>query len=300
MCVPLERCTSDSSARRSTYISAFDSLPLLAMRLINDIKANYLHRYLEPLYNDLRKLRVKSTSGWSMTHVDEFVEELITGTHSCDIALPRLPPRMHLEDQETLKPYRSLLEEAGVDDDEEEEEDVPDSDPEAELRERDPKGHDSSGRGGSEPETRASGNRRRSRSRSRSPLRRSRSRSRDRRPRSRSRDRRDNDRDYREREDRDRRPRGRGDRDGDYRPRDRRDRGRRDRSVSHSNERDRRRRSRSRSRSRDRRKTKSKRSKKEGKVAAESSKPAPKDSVEYWNQKRAELGIKPLREGKKR
>nr|GMD24375.1 pre-mRNA-splicing factor 38 [Ipomoea batatas] len=53
-----------------------------------------IYRYLEPLYNDYRKLRLKSSEGkFTLTHVDEYIDELLTSDYSCDIALPRIKKR---------------------------------------------------------------------------------------------------------------------------------------------------------------------------------------------------------------
>ncbi|OMP07421.1 Pre-mRNA-splicing factor 38 [Corchorus olitorius] len=50
-----------------------------------------IYRYLEPLYNDYRKVRRRSPDGkYSLTHVDEIIDELLTTDYSCDIALPRI------------------------------------------------------------------------------------------------------------------------------------------------------------------------------------------------------------------
>jgi pre-mRNA-splicing factor 38A len=59
----------------------------------------------------------RSTLGWQLKHVDEFIDELLTGDYSCDVALPHLPKRHLLEDQGMLQPRVSALEE--LDDDEE-------------------------------------------------------------------------------------------------------------------------------------------------------------------------------------
>ncbi|PSS03050.1 Pre-mRNA-splicing factor like [Actinidia chinensis var. chinensis] len=53
-----------------------------------------VYRYLEPLYNDYRKLRRQLPDGnFSLTHVDEIIDELLTKDYSCDIALPRIKKR---------------------------------------------------------------------------------------------------------------------------------------------------------------------------------------------------------------
>ncbi|KAK4424580.1 Pre-splicing factor 38 [Sesamum alatum] len=78
-----------------------------------------VYRYLEPLYNDYRKLRLKLNDGkFTLTHVDEFINELLTRDYSCDIVLPRIRKRLTLETIDSLEPRRSALE----DDFEEEEE----------------------------------------------------------------------------------------------------------------------------------------------------------------------------------
>ncbi|KAL6544052.1 hypothetical protein OROGR_010549 [Orobanche gracilis] len=76
--------------------------------------------YLEPLYNDYRKLRFKSNDGkLTLTHVDEFIDEILTKDYSCDIALPRIKKRGTLETLGSLEARRSAIE----DDFEEEEKD---------------------------------------------------------------------------------------------------------------------------------------------------------------------------------
>ncbi|VVB02974.1 unnamed protein product [Arabis nemorensis] len=68
-----------------------------------------VYRYLEPLYNDYRKVRQKLSDGrFSLTHVDEVIEELLTKDYSCDIAMPRLKKRWTLEQNDLLEPRKSL------------------------------------------------------------------------------------------------------------------------------------------------------------------------------------------------
>jgi hypothetical protein len=54
--------------------------------------------------------------GWEVIRIDEFIDQLLTSDYACDIALPRLPKRWHLEDAKMLPPRIQF-----VDDDEEEE-----------------------------------------------------------------------------------------------------------------------------------------------------------------------------------
>ncbi|XP_022756188.1 pre-mRNA-splicing factor 38 isoform X2 [Durio zibethinus] len=78
-----------------------------------------IYRYLEPLYNDYRKVRLKSPEGnFTLTHVDEVIDELLTKDYSYDIALPRIKKRWTLESLGALDARKSVLE----DDFEEEEE----------------------------------------------------------------------------------------------------------------------------------------------------------------------------------
>ena len=74
---------------------------------------------LEPLYNDFSKLKVRCTTEWKLVYMDEFIHELLTTSHSCGIALPRLPFRHtlqqegYLEDGPRKSGLRQVIEEAG-------------------------------------------------------------------------------------------------------------------------------------------------------------------------------------------
>lgn len=52
-----------------------------------------IYEQLEPLYNDFRKLRFRESMGWKLSHIDELVDELLTSDRCCGIALPHLPRR---------------------------------------------------------------------------------------------------------------------------------------------------------------------------------------------------------------
>ena len=52
-----------------------------------------IYEQIEPMYNDFRKLRFRTPTGWAITHVDEFADELLTSDRYCGIALPHLPKR---------------------------------------------------------------------------------------------------------------------------------------------------------------------------------------------------------------
>lgn len=143
------------------------------------------YKYLEPLLNDYRKVRVQGRDGkFAMSHMDEFIDELLTQDRHCDVILPRIQKRHVLEESNDLEPRVSLLEADDLDD-EEEEDDEEDEDEEG-MEEGE---HRGSSRG--DTLDYHSRERRRSRSRDRSDRHRGeRRRSRDRqRSRSRSRDR---------------------------------------------------------------------------------------------------------------
>ncbi|XP_077593384.1 pre-mRNA-splicing factor 38A [Stigmatopora nigra] len=70
------------------------------------------YKYLEPLYNDYRKIKSQNREGeFHILHVDEFVHELLHSERVCDIILPRLQKRQVLEEAEMLEPRISALEE---------------------------------------------------------------------------------------------------------------------------------------------------------------------------------------------
>jgi len=264
------------------------ALAAFYLRLVGS--AEEIYQYLEPFYNDYRKLRRRTQDGFlsppfpftsfpssfflflsprpsfpfhetmlllgsfDIIHVDEFIDELLTEESSCQIALPRLTKRNVLEETGKLEIRRSALEE---DLEEEEMNQLAESKLAGSAS---PNGHasDDPPRDSENSEKREKEKGRRKRDQSRDKERR-RSRSRDRRDRSRSQDSSKRSRDRRdrskERERRDRsRERGRRDR-GRSRSRSRsRDRGKRDRSKDRAKHMDR---SRDRSRSREKRRDRS-------------------------------------------
>lgn len=55
-----------------------------------------VYQYLEPLYNDYRRVRLRTEEGhFTLTHVDELVDEMLRNEYLFDIALPRVPNRYH-------------------------------------------------------------------------------------------------------------------------------------------------------------------------------------------------------------
>lgn len=68
-----------------------------------------IYETLEESYRDFRKVRYRGDNGLVVTHVDEFIDELLTKDFACDISLPFLPKRHILEFQGVLKPRVSIL-----------------------------------------------------------------------------------------------------------------------------------------------------------------------------------------------
>ncbi|KAL3965201.1 hypothetical protein ACCO45_002205 [Purpureocillium lilacinum] len=64
---------------------------------------------LEPYLEDRRKLRRRGRNGTRLTHVDEFVDELLVGDRVCATSLWKMPKRDVLEDLEVLEPRVSPL-----------------------------------------------------------------------------------------------------------------------------------------------------------------------------------------------
>jgi pre-mRNA-splicing factor 38A len=78
-----------------------------------------IYEKLEPLYSNCSKLKYRDVTEWRLVHTDEFIDELLTKSYACGIALPRLPKRSTLQDAGYLddgpRPtaLKPLLEDAG-------------------------------------------------------------------------------------------------------------------------------------------------------------------------------------------
>ena len=70
---------------------------------------------LEPWLEDFRKLRRRGNQGYSLTTVDEFVDELMTKERVCATSFWKLVGRQQLEDEDRLEervsPLQHLLDE---------------------------------------------------------------------------------------------------------------------------------------------------------------------------------------------
>lgn len=73
-------------------------------------KAEEIYRYLEPLYNDYRPMIFRNVSGWSVTHMDEFIDSLLREELVLDISMPFILKRIKLEEQNVLPPRKSPME----------------------------------------------------------------------------------------------------------------------------------------------------------------------------------------------
>ncbi|KAF2277961.1 PRP38-domain-containing protein [Westerdykella ornata] len=77
-----------------------------------------IYQHLEPLLKDFRKIRKRTKDGFTLTYVDEFVDDLLTKNHVCGTTLWRLKPRQELEDMDLLEPREKLLPDEDEDDEE--------------------------------------------------------------------------------------------------------------------------------------------------------------------------------------
>ncbi|CAG9863707.1 unnamed protein product [Phyllotreta striolata] len=69
------------------------------------------YKYLEPLYNDNRKLRRQNRSAqFELVHMDEYIDELLREERVCDVILPRIQKRAVLEENNELEAKVSALE----------------------------------------------------------------------------------------------------------------------------------------------------------------------------------------------
>lgn len=70
-----------------------------------------VYKYLEPLYNDNRKLRSQNREGqFVILHMDEYIDELLRNDRVCDVILPRIQKRHVLEENNELEMKVSALE----------------------------------------------------------------------------------------------------------------------------------------------------------------------------------------------
>ncbi|CAF4216186.1 unnamed protein product, partial [Rotaria sp. Silwood2] len=81
-----------------------------------------IYKYLEPLYNDYRKMKyLNHEDKYELLHMDEFIDLLLREERVLDVQLPRLQKRNVLEENNQLEPRQSVLDE-DIDDNETSEE----------------------------------------------------------------------------------------------------------------------------------------------------------------------------------
>ncbi|KAI9056679.1 PRP38-domain-containing protein [Trametes sanguinea] len=82
---------------------------LAAMYIRMTFRPAEVYEILEPLLKDYRKLRYRGMNGYSIIHMDEFVDSLLVEERVCDLILPRITKRDVLEDLGELGPRKSRL-----------------------------------------------------------------------------------------------------------------------------------------------------------------------------------------------
>jgi pre-mRNA-splicing factor 38A len=68
-----------------------------------------IYQTLEPLLADYRKLKRRTQEGFILTHMDQFIDDLLSKDRACATALWKIPSREHLEDMGVLDPRDNLL-----------------------------------------------------------------------------------------------------------------------------------------------------------------------------------------------
>ncbi|KAK5118274.1 hypothetical protein LTR62_002787 [Meristemomyces frigidus] len=72
-------------------------------------KDNEVYTTLEPYLTDSRKLKRRTREGWALTYVDDFIDDLLLKSRVCATTLPKINPRLFLEDEDKLEPRVSAL-----------------------------------------------------------------------------------------------------------------------------------------------------------------------------------------------
>ncbi|KAF0975220.1 hypothetical protein FDP41_005973 [Naegleria fowleri] len=104
--VDMESAISYIQNEEFKYLTA---LAALYIRLVGS--SMDIYRYLEPLFADFRKLKMRNIDGsCKIIHMDEYVEILLNEDSFCDVKLPFLVKRSVLERNGKLGPYVSPLE----------------------------------------------------------------------------------------------------------------------------------------------------------------------------------------------
>ncbi|KAF9928206.1 hypothetical protein FBU30_002549 [Linnemannia zychae] len=102
--IVIKYITGLSETDNNKYLRALGAFYL---RLVG--KPVDIYNYLEPLLDDSRKLRKRGMGGYSLIHMDEFIDDLLREERVCDVVLPRLTKRYVLEDAGELDPRISQV-----------------------------------------------------------------------------------------------------------------------------------------------------------------------------------------------
>lgn len=106
MNLPKEIAIEYLRARDYKYLNA---IALFYLRLV--LRGVEVYETLEPFLNDNRKLRLRNMIGeFSIVYIDELIDGLLREETWMGISLPFLPKRAALEEQGTLEPRVSMLE----------------------------------------------------------------------------------------------------------------------------------------------------------------------------------------------
>ncbi|KAI9771794.1 MAG: hypothetical protein M1840_001564 [Geoglossum simile] len=80
-----------------------------------------IHKTLEPFLSDYRKLRRRTKTGFALTYMDQFIDDLLMKDRACATSLWKMPSRQQLEDLELLderiSPLGDDIDEIDADDD---------------------------------------------------------------------------------------------------------------------------------------------------------------------------------------
>ncbi|KAF1847623.1 pre-mRNA-splicing factor 38A [Cucurbitaria berberidis CBS 394.84] len=68
-----------------------------------------IYKTLEPLLTDYRKIKRRLKDAFTLTHVDQFIDDLLSKDRICATSLWKLPSRANLEDLDMLDPRESPL-----------------------------------------------------------------------------------------------------------------------------------------------------------------------------------------------
>ena len=61
-----------------------------------------IYKTLEPFLADYRKVKRRTRNGYTITYIDQFIDELLTKDRVCSTSLWKLPRRQHFEDLDQL------------------------------------------------------------------------------------------------------------------------------------------------------------------------------------------------------